>query len=229
MTCRFRCPPSARGSRERRAIAAEIDGEHPAVRRRRAAPSSGQSSPRPNPDRRRSSRDRDRVAEESHPAAATSIPFTFDDAQRHRACASPAQRHKTSPPTQDHRQRTAATCFVRTYRQQFEARTCLTNVPPPTRCWRGSKTKIGRACASMSAPRPESARRTRCSGGACPARPRARRRRGHRRNLRPSRHRAQLKDLEVIPRRKVEYRGVTMEEMDVDAIIASQARSLRRR
>ena len=31
---------------------------------------------------------------------------------------------------------------------------------------------------------------------------------------------AQLKDLEVIPRRTIEYRGVTMEEMDVDAIIA---------
>jgi two-component system, OmpR family, sensor histidine kinase KdpD len=30
---------------------------------------------------------------------------------------------------------------------------------------------------------------------------------------------AQLKDLEVIPRRKVEYRAVTMEEMDIDAII----------
>jgi two-component system sensor histidine kinase KdpD len=30
---------------------------------------------------------------------------------------------------------------------------------------------------------------------------------------------AQLKDLEVIPRRKVEHRGVTLEEMDVDAII----------
>jgi two-component system, OmpR family, sensor histidine kinase KdpD len=30
---------------------------------------------------------------------------------------------------------------------------------------------------------------------------------------------AQLKDLEVIPRRKIEYRGVTMEEMDVDAIV----------
>jgi len=30
---------------------------------------------------------------------------------------------------------------------------------------------------------------------------------------------AQLKDLEVIPRRRVEYRSVTMEEMDVDAII----------
>jgi two-component system sensor histidine kinase KdpD len=30
---------------------------------------------------------------------------------------------------------------------------------------------------------------------------------------------AQLKDLEVIPRRRVEYRGTTMEEMDVDAII----------
>jgi two-component system, OmpR family, sensor histidine kinase KdpD len=30
---------------------------------------------------------------------------------------------------------------------------------------------------------------------------------------------AQLKDLEVIPRRRIEYRGVTMEEMDVDAIL----------
>jgi two-component system, OmpR family, sensor histidine kinase KdpD len=31
---------------------------------------------------------------------------------------------------------------------------------------------------------------------------------------------AQLRDLEVVPRRKVEYRGVTMEELDVDAVIA---------
>jgi two-component system, OmpR family, sensor histidine kinase KdpD len=30
---------------------------------------------------------------------------------------------------------------------------------------------------------------------------------------------AQLKDLEVIPRRSIEYRGVTLEEMDVDAIL----------
>ena len=30
---------------------------------------------------------------------------------------------------------------------------------------------------------------------------------------------AQLKDLEVIPRRRIEYRGVTMEEMDVEAIV----------
>src|SRR5512145_3408219 len=29
---------------------------------------------------------------------------------------------------------------------------------------------------------------------------------------------AQLKDLEAVPRRKVEHRGVTLEEMDVDAI-----------
>ncbi len=35
---------------------------------------------------------------------------------------------------------------------------------------------------------------------------------------------AQLKDLEVIPRRKVEYRGVTMEEMDVDAILRRHPR-----
>ena len=32
---------------------------------------------------------------------------------------------------------------------------------------------------------------------------------------------AQLRDLEVIPRRKIEYRGVTMEEMDVDAIVSA--------
>src|SRR5215469_18816966 len=31
---------------------------------------------------------------------------------------------------------------------------------------------------------------------------------------------AQLGDLEIIPRKKVEYRGVTLEEMDTDAIIA---------
>jgi two-component system sensor histidine kinase KdpD len=31
---------------------------------------------------------------------------------------------------------------------------------------------------------------------------------------------AKLRGLEVVPRRKVEYRGVTMEEMDVDAILA---------
>ena len=30
---------------------------------------------------------------------------------------------------------------------------------------------------------------------------------------------AQLKDLELVPRRRIEYRGVAMEEMDVDAII----------
>ena len=30
---------------------------------------------------------------------------------------------------------------------------------------------------------------------------------------------AQVKDLEIVPRRQIEYRGVTMEEMDVDAIL----------
>ncbi len=30
---------------------------------------------------------------------------------------------------------------------------------------------------------------------------------------------AQIKDLEVLPRRKIEYRGVTIEEMDVDGIV----------
>lgn len=31
---------------------------------------------------------------------------------------------------------------------------------------------------------------------------------------------AQLKDLEIVPRRRIEYRGVTLDEMDVDAVIA---------
>jgi two-component system sensor histidine kinase KdpD len=31
---------------------------------------------------------------------------------------------------------------------------------------------------------------------------------------------AQLRDLEVVPRRKIDYRGVTLEEMDVDAVVA---------
>jgi two-component system sensor histidine kinase KdpD len=31
---------------------------------------------------------------------------------------------------------------------------------------------------------------------------------------------AQIRDLEVIPRKKIEYRGVTLDEMDVDAIVA---------
>jgi two-component system sensor histidine kinase KdpD len=31
---------------------------------------------------------------------------------------------------------------------------------------------------------------------------------------------AQIRDIEVIPRKKIEYRGVTLEEMDVDAIVA---------
>jgi two-component system sensor histidine kinase KdpD len=31
---------------------------------------------------------------------------------------------------------------------------------------------------------------------------------------------AQLRDMEVVPRQKIEYRGVTLEEMDVDAVIA---------
>lgn len=35
---------------------------------------------------------------------------------------------------------------------------------------------------------------------------------------------AQVKDLEVIPRRKVDYRGVVLEEMDVDAIVRRKPR-----
>ena len=31
---------------------------------------------------------------------------------------------------------------------------------------------------------------------------------------------AQIRDLEVVPRKRTEYRGVTLEEMDVDAVIA---------
>lgn len=31
---------------------------------------------------------------------------------------------------------------------------------------------------------------------------------------------AQIRDIEVVPRRKIEYRGVTLEDMDVDAVIA---------
>jgi len=31
---------------------------------------------------------------------------------------------------------------------------------------------------------------------------------------------AQVKDLEIVPRRRIEYRGVTLEEMDVEAVIA---------
>ena len=31
---------------------------------------------------------------------------------------------------------------------------------------------------------------------------------------------AQIRDLEVVPRRKIEYRGTEFEEMDVDAILA---------
>src|SRR6185295_400455 len=30
---------------------------------------------------------------------------------------------------------------------------------------------------------------------------------------------AQLRDIEIIPRQKIEYRGVTLEEMDIDAVI----------
>ena len=33
---------------------------------------------------------------------------------------------------------------------------------------------------------------------------------------------AQVKDLEIVPRRRIDYRGVVLEEMDVDAIIARQ-------
>src|SRR5262245_41224092 len=33
---------------------------------------------------------------------------------------------------------------------------------------------------------------------------------------------AQIGDLEIVPKRKVEYRGVVLEEMDVDAILARQ-------
>src|SRR6476620_7946609 len=35
---------------------------------------------------------------------------------------------------------------------------------------------------------------------------------------------AQVRDLEIVPKRKVEYRGVVLEEMDVDAILARKPR-----
>lgn len=35
---------------------------------------------------------------------------------------------------------------------------------------------------------------------------------------------AQVKDIEVVPRRRIEYRGVTLEEMDLDAIIGRRPR-----
>jgi two-component system sensor histidine kinase KdpD len=35
---------------------------------------------------------------------------------------------------------------------------------------------------------------------------------------------AQIKDLELVPRRRIDYRGVTMEEMDVDAIVSRRPR-----
>ena len=35
---------------------------------------------------------------------------------------------------------------------------------------------------------------------------------------------AQLRDIEIVPRRKIAYRGVTLEEMDVDAVIARRPR-----
>ena len=41
-----------------------------------------------------------------------------------------------------------------------------------------------------------------------------------RRDLRTRRHRGADQDLEIVPRRKVPYKGVVLEEMDVDAIVA---------
>ena len=40
---------------------------------------------------------------------------------------------------------------------------------------------------------------------------------------------AQLRDLEIVPRRSVEYRGVVLEEMDVEAILAPAAAAVCRR
>ena len=40
---------------------------------------------------------------------------------------------------------------------------------------------------------------------------------------------ARLQDLPIIPRRRVEYRGVILEEMDVEAISREEAAALRRR
>ena len=40
---------------------------------------------------------------------------------------------------------------------------------------------------------------------------------------------AQIGDLEIVPRRKIAYRGVELEEMDVDAILARKPQAVRRR
>ena len=96
---------------------------------------------------------------------------------------------------------------------------------PPRRCWSASAARRARAraaaCASTWAWRPASARPTPCS------------RKGRRRKERgtdvvvgfvetygrPLTEQA-IGDLEVIPRKKIAYKGVALEEMDTEAVIA---------
>ena len=40
---------------------------------------------------------------------------------------------------------------------------------------------------------------------------------------------AQIGDLEIVPRRRIEYRGVSLEEMDVERVIARRPAGRRRR
>ena len=66
--------------------------------------------------------------------------------------------------------------------------------------------------------------------GPAPPRPRHRRGRRLRRDARPTAHRSsRSRDLEVVPRQRIEYRGATFEEMDVDAILARQPAGRARR
>ena len=56
--------------------------------------------------------------------------------------------------------------------------------------------------------------------GDSPAQPRRRRRHRRRRNPWPEGYRRARPQLEVVPRRKIDYKGTLFEEMDVDAILA---------
>ena len=97
---------------------------------------------------------------------------------------------------------------------------CWINDPPPTPCWRASKRRTGARLRVYIGAAPgvgktyemlQEAHALRASGLDVVI--------GFVETYDRRDTQAQLKDLEVIPRRNVEYRGTTMEEMDVDAII----------
>ena len=80
---------------------------------------------------------------------------------------------------------------------------------PPTRCWRASRSRTARGCASTSAPRRASARPTRCCRRRTPcARAGSTSSSGSSRPTAGADTEAQIKDLEIVPRRPVDYRGV---------------------